>query len=145
MADTGTKSGKSLFVGHSQILPRKTRLIPRPEAKTGRKVGLAVIARPQASRLRPSTRLSFNAKIIHGIHDVLAEHNCLPVLHFHGEGPQANRDEAELEYLHRLLDQRVDGIIFWPSDEAVPQMYLKQVWERGVPLVAVDRCLVDGG
>lgn len=85
--------------------------------------------------------MSFSATVVRGIHDALAEHHYLPILHFHGEGPQAQRDEAELEYLHRLLDQRVDGIIFWPSDESVPQMYLREVWERGVPLVAVDRHL----
>ncbi|MCE9632224.1 MAG: LacI family transcriptional regulator [Planctomycetia bacterium] len=84
---------------------------------------------------------SFSATLVRGIHDALAEHHYLPILHFHGEGPQADRDDVELEYLHRLLDQRVDGIIFWPSDETVPQLYLREVWERGVPLVAVDRHL----
>lgn len=84
---------------------------------------------------------SFSAAVVRGIHDALAEHHYLPILHFHGEGPQAERDDAELEYLHRLLDHRVDGIIFWPSDESVPQMYLREVWDRGVPLVAVDRHL----
>ena len=84
---------------------------------------------------------SFSATVVRGIHDTLAEHQSLPILHFHGEGPQAQRDEAELEYLHRLLDHRVDGIIFWPSDETVSQVYLHEVWDRGVPLVAVDRHL----
>jgi LacI family transcriptional regulator len=84
---------------------------------------------------------SFSATVVRGIHDTLSEQGYLPILHFHGEGPQAERDEAELEYIHRLLDHRVDGIIFWPSDETVPQMYLKEVWERGLPLVAVDRHL----
>lgn len=84
---------------------------------------------------------SFSAAVVRGIHDALADHHYLPILHFHGEGPQAQRDESELEYLHRLLDHRVDGIVFWPSDETVPQLYLREVWERGVPLVAVDRHL----
>jgi LacI family transcriptional regulator len=109
---------------------RPNRLVHALKSGRSRTVGVII-----------SVWLSFNAKIIHGIHDALAEHNCLPVLHFHGEGPLANRDEAELQYLHRLLDQRVDGIIFWPSDETVPQIYLSEVWERGVPLVAVDRRL----
>ena len=84
---------------------------------------------------------SFHARLIHGIHDALAEAGYLPILHFHGPGAMAHRDEAELAYLHRLLDQRVDGIIFWPSDETIPEHYLKEVWERGVPLVAIDRNL----
>jgi LacI family transcriptional regulator len=113
-----------------QFKYRPNRLVHALKSGRSRTVGVMI-----------SPWLSFNAAIIHGIHDALAEHRCLPILHFHGPGPFANRDEAELEYLHRLLDQRVDGIIFWPSDETVSQMYLKEVWERGVPLVAVDRQL----
>lgn len=84
---------------------------------------------------------SFHAHLIHGIHDALSEAGYLPILHFHGPGAKADRDTEELAYLHRLLQQRVDGIIFWPSDETVPEHYLHEVWERGVPLVAVDRNL----
>lgn len=84
---------------------------------------------------------SFHARLIHGIHDALSEGGYLPILHFHGPGAKANRDAEELAYLHRLLQQRVDGIIFWPSDETVPEHYLHEVWERGVPLVAIDRTL----
>jgi LacI family transcriptional regulator len=109
---------------------RPNRLVHAIKSGRSRTVGVMI-----------SVCLSFNSKIIHGIHDLLAEHNCLPMLHFHGAGPQADRDDAELQYLHRLLDHRVDGIIFWPSDETVSQIYLQEVWERGVPLVAVDRRL----
>lgn len=109
---------------------RPNRLVHAIKQGRSRTVGVMV---PIAS--------SFSATVVRGIHDALAEHNYLPILHFHGEGPQAQRDEAELEYLHRLLDYRVDGIIFWPSDETVSQVYLHEVWERGVPLVAVDRHL----
>lgn len=83
----------------------------------------------------------FQAQLIRGIHDVLSEHGHLPIVHFHGDGPGADRDAKELDYLHRLIDHRVDGIIFLPSDESVSHNYLKEVWERGLPLVAVDRRL----
>jgi LacI family transcriptional regulator len=83
----------------------------------------------------------FQAQVIRGIHDTLSEQGHLPIVHFHGDGPGALRDCAELEFLQRLLEHRVDGIIFSPSDESVPQNYLKEVWERGLPLVAVDRRL----
>jgi DNA-binding LacI/PurR family transcriptional regulator len=83
----------------------------------------------------------FLAQVVRGIHDGLAEQRYLPVVHFHGDGPGARRDEAELDYLHRLIEQRVDGVIFVPSDESVSQMYLSEVWERGLPLVSVDRRL----
>jgi LacI family transcriptional regulator len=83
----------------------------------------------------------FQAQIIRGIHDTLSEHAYLPIVHFHGNGPGAIRDGDELTFLHRLIEHRVDGLIFFPSDESVTQNYLEEVWERGLPLVAVDRRL----
>jgi LacI family transcriptional regulator len=83
----------------------------------------------------------FQSRVVHGIHDALVARGCLPILHFHDAGPEADRDAAELDYVHRLLDQRVDGLIFWPSDETVSDVYLEEVWKRKVPLVAVDRHL----
>lgn len=83
----------------------------------------------------------FQAQIIRGIHDTLSEQSYVPIVHFHGDGPGAVRDGDELAFLHRLIEQRVDGLIFFPSDESVTQSYLKEVWERGLPLVAVDRRL----
>jgi LacI family transcriptional regulator len=83
----------------------------------------------------------FQSRVVHGIHDALVARGCLPILHFHDAGPEADRDSAELDYIHRLIDQRVDGLIFWPSDETVSDVYLEEVWQRKVPLVAVDRHL----
>jgi len=83
----------------------------------------------------------FQSRVVHGIHDTLVMRGSLPILHFHDVGPEADRDAAELDYIHRLLDQRVDGLIFWPSDETVSDVYLEEVWQRSVPLVAVDRHL----
>ena len=83
----------------------------------------------------------FQAQIIRGIHDTLSEQAYLPIVHFHGDGPSAARDGDELTFLHRLIEHRVDGLIFFPSDESVTQHYLKEVWDRALPLVAVDRRL----
>jgi LacI family transcriptional regulator len=38
-----------------------------------------------------------------------------------------------------MLDRRVDGIILLPVDESVESLYLKEVFDRGIPLVTVDR------
>lgn len=84
---------------------------------------------------------SFTALLVRGIHNELASHGSLPLLHFRGVNTGTAPDPMELSHIHRLLDQRVDGIIFWPSDETVPDGYLHEVWERGIPLVAVDRRL----
>jgi LacI family transcriptional regulator len=85
---------------------------------------------------------SFHSAVLGGIHHMLAAHDYLPILHYPHQLPAfalGARDSSEVRFLHRLLDQRVDGIIFWPSDETVPDLYLQEVWDRGVPLVAVDR------
>jgi LacI family transcriptional regulator len=87
-------------------------------------------------------RSSFHSGVLGGIHQTLAAHDYLPILHYPHQPPVfvlGDRDASERAYLHRLLDQRVDGIIFWPSDETIPDPYLQEVWDRGVPLVAVDR------
>ena len=89
---------------------------------------------------------SFHSGVLGGIHRTLAAHDYLPILHYPHQSTAVElgaRDGSELQYLHRLLDQRVDGIIFWPSDETIPDIYLKEVWDRGVPLVAVDRYLPE--
>lgn len=85
----------------------------------------------------------FEARVVLGIHDALVDRGFLPLLHFHSFGPNAERDACELDYIHRLLEYRVEGLIFWPSDETVPDVYLKEVWERDVPLVAIDRHLPE--
>ena len=120
-----------------RILAAAERLKYRPNRvvnafKTGRTGLVGVMVRP--SKL-------YRCDLIEGIHDELVAAGCLPVMHFSPTGGEATPDAAELGCLHRLLDQRVDGIVFWPSDETVPNHYLKEVWERGVPLVAVDRRL----
>lgn len=85
----------------------------------------------------------YHSHVIRGIHDVLAVNDSMPLLHFHFEGavPGTGYDPAEPACLHRLLDQRVDGVIFWPSDDSVPDVYLRDAWDRGIPIVAVDRRL----
>lgn len=101
---------------------------------TGRSGTIGVMVSP----IKP-----FEAHVVLGIHDALVEQGYLPLLHFHSLGPNAERDTAELDYIHRLLDYRVEGLIFWPSDETIPDIYLTEVWERNVPLVAIDRHLPE--
>jgi LacI family transcriptional regulator len=124
-------------VTRERIIAAAERLKYRPNRvvsafKTGRTGLVGVMVRP--SKL-------YRCDLIEGIHDELVAAGCLPVMHFSRTGGEATPDVAELGCLHRLLDQRVDGIVFWPSDETVPNHYLEEVWKRGVPLVAVDRRL----
>jgi LacI family transcriptional regulator len=124
-------------VTRERILAAAEQLKYRPNRvvnafKTGRTSLVGVMVRP--SKL-------YRCDLIEGIHDELVAAGSLPVMHFSRTGGEATPDAAELDCLHRLLDQRVDGIVFWPSDETVPNHYLEEVWKRGVPLVAVDRQL----
>ena len=124
-------------VTRERILAAAERLKYRPNRvvnafKTGRTSLVGVMVRP--SKL-------YRCDLIEGIHDTLVAAGSLPVMHFSSTSGEATPDAAELGCLHRLLDQRVDGIVFWPSDETVPNHYLEEVWKRGVPLVAVDRPL----
>jgi|LakMenEpi03Aug12_release.lakeMendotaPanAssembly.Ray.scaffolds.fasta_scaffold212825_2 LacI family transcriptional regulator len=124
-------------VTRERILAAAERLKYRPNRvvsafKTGRTSLVGMMVRP--SKL-------YRCDLIEGIHDTLVAAGSLPVMHFSHTGGEAAPDAAELGCLHRLLDQRVDGIVFWPSDETVSNHYLEEVWKRGVPLVAVDRPL----
>ena len=33
----------------------------------------------------------------------------------------------------------MDGIIIWPADVAVPDVHFREIWQRNIPLVTVDR------
>ena len=87
----------------------------------------------------------FTPRMLDGVHRGLVESGYLPMLHYPtipSPAPDAETAiRAETEVLHALVDRRVDGIILWPAEESVPDVYFKEIWERGIPLLAVDRCL----
>lgn len=56
-------------------------------------------------------------------------------------GPEAMREESDR--LHRCIALRVDGIILRPVNDDANAIYFKEVVERGVPLVVIDRKLPD--
>ena len=56
----------------------------------------------------------------------------------HGNlGEQAFAEQVKL--INRLLETRVDGILLLPVNEAASPLYFKEVVERKIPLVLVDR------
>ena len=56
-------------------------------------------------------------------------------------GPEAMKEE--IDRLHRCIGLRVDGIILRPVNDDANAIYFKEVVERGVPLVVIDRKLPD--
>jgi LacI family transcriptional regulator len=103
--------------------------------QSGRSHTVGVVARPAND---------FCSQVILGVHDRLAEAGVAPIVQCCPESGE-NLD-ATRELLHRLVELRVDGVIFWPmpvNDDAdlLPDVYFHEVWERGLPLVALDRAM----
>src|SRR4051794_10221582 len=81
--------------------------------------------------------MHFQGQIVHGIHDELIKADFVPMQLLADPSPAAKI--AELSQIHRLVDRRVDGMIIWPADASVPDVHFREVWERQIPLVTVDR------
>jgi LacI family transcriptional regulator len=124
----------------ARVLATARRLHYRPNGlgralKSGRSRTVGVVARPADD---------FCSQVLIGVHDRLAEANVAPIFQFCPEGSE-NRDTTR-QLLHRLVELHVDGVIFWPmpmNDEAdlLPDVYFHEVWQRGLPLVALDRAM----
>jgi LacI family transcriptional regulator len=100
--------------------------------RTGRSANIALLVSPEGD---------FGSGIVRGAHDELVRQQYLPLLHWRWAGQGETTEAAELGMLHRVLDRRVEGIILFPQDDSVPDVYFREVWQRGVPLVTVDRRL----
>lgn len=81
----------------------------------------------------------FYSWIVKGLHDQLARAGYLIYLVWNDEHVAAPDSNRELEYLHRLMDRRVEGVILRPTHDDVTDMYFSEVMGRGIPLVVVDR------
>ncbi len=80
----------------------------------------------------------FRAPILSGITDELMKVDYVPIVV--SGGPDGHPGQADR--IHSLVDRRVDGMILFPDIDTEPDEYLKKVWDRGIPLVTVDRMLV---
>ncbi len=89
--------------------------------------------RTQTIGVMVPARADFLSRIVCGIHHKLAVEGYTPILLWGEPGL------PELEQIHRLVDRRVDGMILFPSEDAAPDTYFSEVWEREIPLVTVDR------
>lgn len=85
----------------------------------------------------------FDARISFGIHDSLAEHDFVPITLWSSSAPAERVDHSVvLEQIHQLIDRRVDAFILRPDFDS-RQAYISEIWERDVPLVTVDRDLLE--
>lgn len=123
-----------------RVLEVARELKYRPNAlgralKSGRSRTVGVVARPSND---------FCSQVLIGVHDRLIEADFAPIVQFCPQGHETADTTREL--LHRLVELHVDGVVFWPmpvNDDAdlLPDVYFHEVWERGLPLVALDRAM----
>src|SRR5438067_2157985 len=81
--------------------------------------------------------MHFHAQIARGIHDELVKSDFVPIQLWANPSPEGKA--TELAQIHRLVDRRVDGVIIFPADASVPDVHYREIWERNIPLVTVDR------
>ena len=74
---------------------------------------------------------SFFRKLFIRIHDELQLRNYLPIISW--------QSENEREVIKRMIEQRVDGIIFVPYFDFADNNYFLEVIKRGLPIVSIDR------
>lgn len=125
-----------------RVLEAAKRLRYRPNMlvrgmQTGRTMTVGVML-PLASE--------FFGKVFSGVHDALVQADQVPIVlwcrdQFAKPGIETERgpELSELTQIYRLLDRRVDGVILRPVDDAIDDAYLREVWERRIPMVAVNR------
>lgn len=81
---------------------------------------------------------TFWAEVLFGIHDGLIEGNCAPLVTWSNHRATETVEEAELGKIHRMLDWRVEGGIFWPWFAKLYREHLTEFSRRDLPLVTVD-------
>lgn len=93
--------------------------------------GIVSIVVPAGHAIAPS--------ILEGAYDYFHEKDMIMALDLvHGHyGQQASAEQSKV--INRLLESRVDGFILLPVDEEAGPLYYKEVVDRKIPLVLVDR------
>jgi len=84
---------------------------------------------------------TFLSEVVHGVHDALDRAGYAMILVWNTENIAEPDSKAELEYIHRLVDRRVDGVILRPTHDDATDVYFSEIAERGIPIVVVDRLL----
>lgn len=81
----------------------------------------------------------YYSRVAQGTHDALAAagYSVLLGSNPHDLGPAAHAEELRL--VHAFLDRRVDAFVLRPVNDEATRVYYREIHERGVPLVAVDR------
>lgn len=95
------------------------------------KSGIVSVVLPVGHAIAPT--------ILEGIYDYLHERDLMMSLDFvhASQGNEAVAEQSKV--INRLLETRVDGILLLPVNEAASPLYFKEVVDRKIPLVLIDR------
>lgn len=102
--------------------------------QTGRTMNIGVIL---------PADLGFYTHVLEGIHNELLNNKYsiqLSLIQNHLGADAIRQEQAQLM---RLLDLRVDGIILRATNDQASDLYFREVFERDIPLVTIDRKLED--
>lgn len=93
--------------------------------------GIVSVVMPSGHQIAPA--------ILEGAYDFLHEKDIIMALDIvHGNiGERAFVEQGKV--INRLLESRVDGFILLPVNEEASPLYFKEVVDRKIPLVLVDR------
>ena len=91
--------------------------------QTGRTQTVGVMVRVESE---------FAGKMLTGVQDALAEADYVSI------AVSVASPTLEIEQILRLIDQRVDGVILRPATTGVSDAYLREVWDRDIPMVTID-------
>lgn len=128
-AQVSDKTRKRVLLVAEQLNYRPNRLVHA--LQTGKTQTIGVMINPAHE---------FHSHILAGIQDALAARDHLPIVvnarKLKGQIPYSTN---ELELIHRFVEQRVDGIIISPLEDATPDEALHEAWKHRLPVVCVDR------
>jgi LacI family transcriptional regulator len=83
----------------------------------------------------------FYSEIIAGVHDELARSSYALLLSSLPVDYSTPGESADLRHLMPLIERRVDGLIFRPTDDRATDRHLEELRRRRIPFVTVDRHL----
>lgn len=78
-------------------------------------------------------------RIVEGINEALLEHGHLMLHAWNPETFVASDNPMQKRIIHELVERQVEGVILRVGSEEFEQTYFDEIWQRGIPLIVVDR------
>lgn len=83
--------------------------------------------------------VGFYSLVVAGLNRALLEHGHVMLHAWNPNNVTTPDDPTEARIVHQMVERAVDGIILRPSSEQFEPGYFEEIWQRGIPLIVVDR------